>query len=70
MTAVSEYARLATSMSTTLSIIQGLSVRFAEESERTPVDDLMIDAFLASSQELITAAEGLKQVTFQPPAEG
>lgn len=70
MTAVSDYARIATSMATIGSILSDLGVQFSQVRERTPVDDSMIDALVAASAELTASAEALKQVTFQPPAEG
>ena len=69
MTAVSDYARIATAMSTIGSILTELGVTFAEIRERTSVDDAMIDALVAASAELTASAEALKQVNFQPPEE-
>lgn len=47
--------------------IQSLNEIYTSISERTVIDDLLIDQFLAQANNLSSAAAALKTITYTPP---
>ena len=68
MNTVNQYARVATNLANIATILSELSTIFADVQQRTAVDDAMIDALVASSNELSTSAAALKSINYTPPA--
>lgn len=46
--------------------VEGLNEYYTIGEPRTPIDDALIDQFLAKASVLTTAAEQLKQVVYTP----
>lgn len=63
-----QYAKAAQSLAVIEGILTELNESFSSIQPRTAVDDAMIDALVASANQLAAGATALKSVTFQPPA--
>lgn len=63
-----QYAKAAQSLSVIEGILTELGESFTSVAPRTAVDEAMIDALVASANQMAEAATALKAVTFQPPS--
>jgi len=67
MSSVSEYSRIASAMANISSVLEDLATKFASVEERNAVDEAMIDALVAASNELTAGATALKSITYTAP---
>ena len=69
MKALYQFADIMTLLGKIESNIGRLNVIYTNEEAVTPVDEALIDSFLAQASALSTAANNLKGITFEgPPA--
>lgn len=69
MKALYPFADIMTLLGKVENNINKLGTIYTVEEERTPVDDALIDSFLAQANQLSAAANALKGITFEgPPA--
>ena len=69
MKALYPFADIMTLLGKVENNINKLGTIYTVEEERTPVDDALIDSFLAQANQLSAAANELKGITFTgPPA--
>ena len=66
MNTVNQYARVATNLANIATILTELAGIFTGTQQRTAVDDAMIDALVASANELATNAAALKTIDYTP----
>lgn len=61
------FADILKSLARIESQVQNLNLNYSEVEARTPIDDALIDQFLAKAADLSTAAAALKTVVYNPP---
>ena len=66
---IHHYSNALKQISSLTSVIAALSYEFKETAPRTELDEDHIDLLVASAQELITSAEALKTVAYDPTPE-
>ena len=69
MNTIAQYSKAAQSLAVISGILMGLQTTFESVQARSAVDDAMIDALVASANQMAASAEALKQITFQPPQD-
>lgn len=66
MNTLPDFAAAVKNLSALTSVLAGLAFKFKEVEARTTLDEQLIDGLVASAQELITAANALKTVQYDP----
>lgn len=66
MNTIFTFASLTQALATVQSGLGTLGYTYKEESPRTPLDEAHIDLLIASATEMITAANALKSISYDP----
>jgi len=66
MNTLPDFANAVKNLSALTSVLAGLGYKFKEAAPRTALDEQLIDGLVASAQELITAANALKTIAYDP----
>ena len=66
MNTLPDFANAVKNLSALTSVLAGLGYKFKEAAPRTALDEQLIDGLVASAQELITAANDLKTIGYDP----
>tara|TARA_R100001086_G_scaffold247829_2_gene183207 strand:+ start:1291 stop:1506 length:216 start_codon:yes stop_codon:yes gene_type:complete len=69
MNTIHYYSNALKHLSSLTSVLASLDHEFKEIAPRTELDEAHIDLLVSSAQELITAAEALKTVAYDPTPE-
>jgi hypothetical protein len=69
MNTLPDFANAVKNLSAMTSVLAGLGYKFKEAAPRTALDEQLIDGLVASAQELITAANDLKTIAYDPTPE-
>ena len=69
MNTLPDFANAVKNLSALTSVVAGLGYKFKEAAPRTALDEQLIDGLVASAQELITAANDLKTIAYDPTPE-
>jgi hypothetical protein len=69
MNTLPDFANAVKNLSALTSVLAGLGYKFKEAAPRTALDEQLIDGLVASAQELITAANDLKTIAYDPTPE-
>ena len=66
MNTLPDFANAVKNLSALTSVLNGLAYKFKEDTPRTALDGQLIDGLVASAQQLITEANALKAIAYDP----